>query len=249
MKKSCFFIIALAFLAAVIGAVVLLRSQLPEGVEKRYAVIDDRKVTFDIVNLTAGSYTFENVADPANLKSVKSWREHLAADIVFNSAYFNAENEPTGYYALPAATSTVKWPTVKDQTDPASYSFLVRIVDGKLKLEYLPDAPRAIAPTNAFLSFPALLNDGQVLVKADSGNLASRTMLAQTANGDIYLIVTEKAPLSLFEAAEWLAAQPEKFILAGNLDGGPSTGLSITDDKHVFDESSALVPNVIAGTR
>ena len=236
-------------MTAVIGSAFLLRSRLPDGVERRVTTINDRKVTFDLVNLTAGGYTFENVLDSTGPKSVQSWRENLGADIVFNSAYFNGANEPTGYYALPASSSITPWPSVKEQADTASYSFLVQIVEGKLKLDYLPASPRTESPTNAFLSFPTLLADGKVLVKSDSGSLASRTMLAEDSRGDIYLVVTEKAPLSLFESATWLSQQPEHFILAGNLDGGPSTGLSITDGQHILDEPSALVPNVIAGTR
>ncbi|MFA5945330.1 MAG: phosphodiester glycosidase family protein [Patescibacteria group bacterium] len=249
MRKACFFIIALAFLASFVGAVLLLRSRLPDGVERRVTAINDRKVAFDLINLTAGGYTFENVLDSTSPKSVQSWRENLGADIVFNSAYFNGANEPTGYYALPASPSITPWPSVKEQADTASYSFLVQIVEGKLRLGYLPSSPTTEAPMNAFLSFPTLLADGQVLVKSDSGSLASRTMLAQDPRGNIFLIVTEKAPLSLFESAQWLSQQPEHFILAGNLDGGPSTGLSITDGKHVLNEPSAPIPNVIAGSR
>ncbi len=248
MKRACL-LVAIAFLTATIGAVLLLRAHLPEGVERRFAEFNGRKVAFDMVNLSAEHYTFQNVSDPANPKTVKSWREALSADIVFNSAYFKEENAPTGYYAPAKTPSVIPWPSAKEQADPASYSFLVRIVEGRLALSYLPDSPRADAPTDAFLSFPTFIADSQDLVTADSGNLASRTMLAQTPNGDIYLIVTERAPLSLFEAAQWLSAQPEHFVLAGNLDGGPSTGLSITDGKHVLDEPSAEVPNVLVGTR
>jgi hypothetical protein len=46
-----------------------------------------------------------------------------------------------------------------------------------------------------------------------------------------------------------LLNQPEHFVLAGNLDGGPSTGVSFVDGRRSLEEYSVPVPNVILGSR
>lgn len=249
MKKLFVFLLALSFLTVVAGAILLADEQLPKGITRRTIEIDDRHVVLDVINLSAQGFSMSLMNDPALPKSVKEWRAKTGADFVVNGTYFDEKNTPTGFYSLNGSSSVTEWPKVEDQLATASYSFLVEVQEGEIALSYLPDSPRIEPPANGFLSFPTLLANGASLVKADTGLRAARTMLAQDKAGDIYLITVEKSSLSLFEAASWLLAQPEGFILAGNLDGGPSTGVSYTDGKRVFDELSAPVPNVIIGSR
>jgi exopolysaccharide biosynthesis protein len=249
MKKLFLFLVAFAFLAVVAGSVYLLREQLPKGISRRSIDIDDRHVVFNVIDLTAQGFSMSLANDPSLPKSVKEWRAATNADVVVNGSYFDEKNTPTGFYSLEGSSSITEWPKAEDQLAAASYSFLVEVIDGKLALSYLPDAPRAEPTKNGFLSFPTLIAGGQSLVKADTGLRAARTMLAEDAKGNVYLITVEKGSISLYEAASWLLSQPEGFTLAGNLDGGPSTGLSYTDGKRIFDEPSAAVPNVIIGTR
>lgn len=249
MKKLFVFILALAFLAVVVGAVYLLREQLPKGMSVRTLDIADRHVVLDVINLSAKGFEMRLENNPALPMSVKEWRAKTGADIVFNGSYFDEKNQPTGFYSVNGSSSVTEWPKAEDQLATASYSFLVEVKAGELSLAYLPDAPRAEAPMTGLLSFPTLIANGQSLVKSDTGLRAARTMLAQDASGDVYLITIEKGSLSLYEAASWLLSQPEGFVLAGNLDGGPSTGVSYTDGKRIFDEPSAPVPNVIVGSK
>jgi len=249
MRKLFVLLAAVAFLAVVGGSIFLLREQLPKGLERRTLDLDDRHVVFNVINLTAQDLSMSLANDPENSRNVKEWRASTGADLVVNGAYFDEKNSPTGYYSVNGSTSNSPWPKAESQLATASYSFLVEVKDGQLALSYLPDAPRADAPTNGLLSFPTLIANGQSLVTADTGLRAQRTILAKDAEGDIYLITIEKGSVSLFEAATWLLAQPEGFVLAGNLDGGPSTGISYTDGKRVFDEPSAPIPNVIIGSR
>jgi exopolysaccharide biosynthesis protein len=249
MRRLFVLLTAFFFLATVAGSVFLLREQLPKGISRRTLDIDDRHVVFDVINLTAQGLSMSLANDPETPKSVKEWRATIGADFVVNGAYFDEKNSPTGFYSLNGSSSVIDWPKIEDQQTTASYSFLVEAKDGKLVLSYLPDAPRAEPPKNGFLSFPTLIANGRSLIKADSGLYAARTMLAQDARGDVYLVIVEKSAISLYEAATWLLSQPEGFVLAGNLDGGPSTGVSYTDGKRIFDELSAVVPNVIIGSR
>ncbi|MFA5946882.1 MAG: phosphodiester glycosidase family protein [Patescibacteria group bacterium] len=249
MKKLVVLLIASAFLSVVAGSVFLLREQLPAGLSRRTLEIDDRHIIFDVIDLTAQGLSMSLMNDPSAPKNVKEWRSKTGADLVVNGAYFDEKSTPTGFYTLNGLSSTTEWPKVEDQQTAASYSFLVEAQDDRLELSYLPDAPRAEAPTNGFLSFPTLIANGQSLVKADTGLRAARTILAEDARGSVYLIIVEQGSISLYEAASWLLSQPEGFTLAGNLDGGPSTGVSYTDGKRIFDEPSAPVPNVIVGSK
>lgn len=223
--------------------------RLPEYVERRQAVIDDRNVQMLIVELPTSSWHWSAVSDPSHPKTVQEWREELGADIVFNAAYFNEDFTPSGYFYEGKGTSTVPWPTAEQQADPHSYTFSVATDASGFHLAYLPTAPREEPTANTFLSFPTLVADGTPMVEENSYLYAARTVLAEDAEGRDFLIVTEKGSVTLYEIAQWLAAQPEQFVIAGNLDGGPSTGVSIEHGRWDVEEKSASVPSVIVGKR
>ncbi|MFA6503968.1 MAG: phosphodiester glycosidase family protein [Patescibacteria group bacterium] len=124
---------------------------------------------------------------------------------------------------------------------------MIKLHDGKLELAHLTSNPQEKPAENeqAFLTYPTLLADGKSLVKEDSKKYARRTILAQDATGQTFILITENSAISLYEAAEWLEEQPEKFKIAVNLDGGPSTGLSFKKDDETFEIPSAPIPNVV----
>lgn len=209
---------------------------------------DGRTVTFLVVKVDEEEFTWGLANDPQNPKTVLSWREGLDASLVINGSYFDEEMRPTGYYSEAGiASSRVAWPSRDSQANKAGYTGLVQIIDGELKLSYLPqDWQKEAAPDVAsFLSFPTLLNDGEVIIKEDSQKYAHRTVLAQDQRGVPYIIITETGIPSLYETAVWLSEQPEEFEIAINLDGGPSTGLSYKDTETSLEINSAVVPNVV----
>ncbi|NBS41933.1 hypothetical protein EBS80_04745, partial [bacterium] len=143
-------------------------------------------------------------------------------------------------------TSAVPWPSREAQADPHAYTFSLTALMGGLGMRYLPDDPGDERVDEMLLSFPTLIADGKPLVESDSGQRARRTAVAEDADMVDYVIVTEKGTLTLYELSHWLAQQPEKFVIAGNLDGGPSTGISIENGDDAVDVLSAVVPNVVA---
>lgn len=173
----------------------------------------------------------------------------MNADIAFNGAYFLEDMTPSGFFKSDGTANNIDWPTEDEQRDPTSYTFLVEVVDGALDLSYLPAAPQTEPTNDAFLSFPTLVVNGKSMVSKDSELHAARTILAEDATGDTYLVITERGDLSLYEAAQWLADQPENFTVAGNLDGGPSTGLSLENGQFDMEVSSTRVPSVLVGHR
>ncbi|MDF1497383.1 MAG: phosphodiester glycosidase family protein [Patescibacteria group bacterium] len=217
-------------------------------VRRSVAYNDGRVVTFLVAKLSTDDFKWGLAEDSLAPKTVMAWRQELGADLVINGSYFDEMMQATGYYHPAGATSTrIAWPSRDSQSDELSYTGLVQIVNGDLNLFYLPaQTLKESAPdVAAFLTFPTLVADGKTLIKTDSQKYAHRTVLAKDMNGTPYVIITESGSPSLFEMAEWLVAQPERFAIAVNLDGGPSTGMSYADDKIKLEVTSAAVPNVV----
>lgn len=218
---------------------------LPENVTRRVAEIDGREVTFLLLAFPTDAWEWSLAADITDAKTPEEWHTVLGADVVVNGTYFGTDNMPSGYYQLEGA-SAVPWPSEEEQKEPSSYSFLTSIVDGAPRFAYLPNAPQPEPTTPSLLSFPTLIAQSSTLVDEDTFRYAERTVLAAAEDGTPYIVLTEDGEVSLYELATWLSAQPERFTLAGNLDGGPSTGLFY--EQGIFDLSvpSTAIPNVIA---
>ena len=221
---------------------------LPSSMERRIALVDGRKVSFLILHVPQ-AMTWGLANDPSAVRSVHEWRTVLGATVAINGSYFDGQNSPAGYYQQNGENSAVGCPDFSDSASLAGYTFGVSIQSDKLHLSYIPQDPSFcsnLLSTARFASFPTLLVDGEPAVAADSGFLARRTMLAQGDNG-VDIIVTESGEVSLYEAARWLDTQPDDYTIAGNLDGGPSTGISARAEPWSVEVSSAAVPNVIWG--
>lgn len=221
---------------------------LPSSMERRIALIDGRKVSFLLLHVPQDmTWGFAN--DPSVVRSVHEWRTVLGATVAINGSYFDGENDPAGYYALSGGEGAVDCPNFSDAASLVGYTFGVSVREEKLHLSYIPNDPSFcsnLLSTTKFASFPTLLVDGAPAVAADSGFLARRTILAQGDNG-IDIIVTESGEVSLYEAARWLDLQADNYTIAGNLDGGPSTGISANAEPWSIEVASAAVPNVIWG--
>ncbi len=219
---------------------------LPSYVSRRDARFDDgMTATFLVLKMDPAVWRWELAEDAAHPKTAAAWREATGAEIAMNAAYFTASGTPAGYFRTSTAKSRVPWPK-----DDDGYTGAVAIMDGALTLAYLPsDAVDRAGADALFLTYPTLVADGKALVEKDSTLLARRTALAVDAGGTPYAIVTEKGLATLFALSRWLAAQPERFVRAVNLDGGPSTGLSLGDGSVSFDLGVTPVPNALVVRR
>lgn len=249
LMRSSRLIILIIVIAAFAYLARSLWPRLPENVERRHAEFHDRKVTFLVVELPHDNWRWELHNDPALPKTVYAWQSALGADVVFNAAYFTPSNTPAGFFKLGTGTSIAPWPTAEEQKDVHGYTFMLTLGVGDFSLHYLPTDPQSELAGPALLSFPTLVADGTALIDEDSGLYAARTMFAETADGRDYMIITEHGSVSLAEASYWLAQQPEHFVIAGNLDGGPSTSLFIENERFDLAVPGVSVPSVIAGYR
>lgn len=224
---------------------------LPDYVSRRKAKLQGSSLetTFLVLKIDPERWSWDAVEDAENPKSVSAWQEALGAPIVMNAAYFTASGTPSGYWRDEPGTpkSRRPWPSAEAQADKAGYTGAVSIKDGRLSLDYLPEAdldPRDY--DSIFLTYPTLVLGGTPAVAKESGLLARRTVLAEDAAGTDYAIVTEEGSATLYELSRWLAGEPENFVRAVNLDGGPSTGLVVRDGGAEIGLGYALVPNVLA---
>ncbi|MFA6161147.1 MAG: phosphodiester glycosidase family protein [Patescibacteria group bacterium] len=225
--------------------------KLPVGWERRQiSYADGRKVSWVIAPFKADNWSWSLANDPSNPLSVARWREIVTADLVINGSYFDESFQPAGYFKGNELGNLKPWPDKKSQADPKSYSGLIKIKNGQLQIIYLVDAQQdePSKDEQALLTYPTLLAKGQPLIKDDSQKYARRTVLAQDDREQTYVVMTESGLASLYETAQWLATQPEKFTIAVNLDGGPSTGIAYSQNESEFNLPSASVPNVLTAT-
>lgn len=222
-------------------------AKLPVNFERRSASFKDgRTVDLVIARLPKDGWAWSMQNDPQAPKKVNAWRQELKSNLVINGSYFTETNQPSGFYKVGSKNKRIKLP---NSNQDKGYTGLVGVIDGKLELGYLPYLrleSRVIEYDSVFLSFPTLLADEKNLVEKDSGKFSSRTAVAQNQAGDIFVIITEKGNISLFELAQWLESQPEKFQTAINMDGGPSSGISYSANDETYDLSSSAVPNVLS---
>ncbi len=222
-------------------------AKLPKNFERRtMSFADGRVVDFVVARMPNDQWAWSMQNDPQAPKKVSAWRQDLKSNLVINGSYFTETNQPSGFYQLGSKDKRVKLP---EPNKDKGYTGLVGIIDGKLQLGYLPYLrleSRVIEFDSAFLSFPTLLAGGKSMVETDSNKLSSRTVVAQDKDGNIFVIMTEKGNVSLFELAQWLKNQPEKFQTAINMDGGPSSGISYFADNETYDLSSSAVPNILS---
>ncbi|MFA6018081.1 MAG: phosphodiester glycosidase family protein [Patescibacteria group bacterium] len=224
---------------------------LPQNVERRLATIDGEEVSFLVFHdVDAIKWDFANA--PSSPRSVHEWRNVLSADVVINGSYFNEVNQPTGYYSIDGNANMVCPMFSSDYDTAFGYTFAVWIDNDQLEFGYASDVPFLCGgpeslPVTAFVSFPTLIYNNASMIETNSGLKARRTFLAETVEGQKEIIVTESGEVTLFDAAQWFLDQHEEYSVVGNLDGGPSTGLSIAQDRWSVEVPSSAVPNVIFG--
>ncbi len=219
-------------------------ADLPAFMERRTATFDGHEVSFLVSKFAADAHwAMKNT--PAEPKSVHEWRQSSGASFVVNGSYFTETNQPAGFYSIDGSESVVAWPELA--VGEAGYTFAVNIrEDGTMNMYHVPlSSMLGSYPGSTFLSFPTLILNDTPMIGEDSGLHARRTVLAQEDNGTIDVIVSETGEESLYQMAQWLAEQPEHFQIAGNLDGGPSTGISTFGNPWNIEVQSAAVPNVL----
>jgi exopolysaccharide biosynthesis protein len=204
---------------------------------------DGRLDTLYVLRVDPGYFRFDVAYAPQDPKSLDRWQAQTGALIVLNGGYYR---ESDGQALANGLT------IVGGQAYGASYGdfagMLAISAEGP-RLRWLRQQPYSAdeALLAGLQSFPLLVKPGGELgfpAELEDNQSARRTVIAQDREGRMLLIVTTGGVFTLHQLSAYLTGSDLNLDIALNLDGGPSTGLVISEPKVVF-QSLALLPQVI----
>ncbi|MEK7528666.1 MAG: phosphodiester glycosidase family protein [Patescibacteria group bacterium] len=175
--------------------------------------------------------------------SLSQWREKTGAEIVINGGYFHQDYSPSGALVIDGKL-------VSSRAFDQDRSALLAInSNGKPEILNLATDPVSDFTQFEFAlqSYPMLIDNGAEMIAVDSGLLARRTLIGTDVENNIYLMIFDSEPISLFGAMKFLKKIPIELTDVLNLDGGPSTGISIAIEDYQTEILSGApgVPNVL----
>jgi hypothetical protein len=114
--------------------------------------------------------------------------------------------------------------------------------DGQVSIHLLEDQPYTISEKTdlAIESFPVLFHDSIPVDFRLPDRTARRTSIALDEQGKLVFILLFEEGVTLYELRDGLLELSDDLGLSSalNLDGGPSTGVSISAGEVVFEENS-----------
>lgn len=194
---------------------------LSPAVERRVLRLPHEQTMYEIVayrlrkDLITTSLYYQNPP-----KRLEEWGAMNEGDIVINGAFFTEEFLPTGAFTYQGAL-------MAGSSYEAARSATAAIADGTLSLFDTAEEPLPKRQwDHSFQSFPVLIHrSGEAGVTEESEKIARRTVLADDEAGNIYLLIVDRTPITLFDLTNVLLASDLPLDMAVNLDGGPSTAL------------------------
>jgi len=167
--------------------------------------------------------------------TVNEWQEKYQPLFVSNGSYFLENNKPAGLLKIAGETSGKNLTAV---------SVGELVIDDQGKLDILENA-EIDKYNNLLQSYPLLIKpNSEEGVKADSGQVAPRTVVAKDDGGNILFIFTKEYYFSLYTLQNYLRHSDLNINIALNLDGGPSTGYVFKGKEEKYSVSQP-VANVI----
>lgn len=170
---------------------------------------------------------------------LKEWRRNESATLVVNGVYFHEDYTPSG-------SLIVNGESVGTRSFDADKSGLL-VFDQGVELVDTKNNSRATSTLqNAAQTYPFLIKNGKEAVQQESNLSARRTFIGRDTQGNIYLGIVPESAITLYQLSRLLQTIGITWDSVLNLDGGPSTGLSVKFDQgeETF-ESFTGVPNVI----
>jgi len=197
-----------------------------------------------LVRIDPADYRFEIAYDARHPKSIEDWQTQLRARIVFNGGFFQVRG---GQY-YPAGLLVVDGQAFGETY--VGYGGMFTVSAGAPGLRWLVSDPyRAGEPLQyALQAFPMLVEPGGVLgfpAEREDNMLARRTMIGRDRAGRFIVLVTSSSYFTLHRLSAYLVASDLDLDVALNLDGGPSSGIALSDPPVVVPAASKL-PIVIA---
>jgi hypothetical protein len=179
------------------------------------------------------------IADQAHGQAVASLMTTTGGIAAINGGYFTAEFAPAGLLVIDART-------ISSRSDEAVFSgFLAIDTEGKLSLRTRGD--NLAGAVSARQAGPFVIDPGGTvgIKPSEHPAFARRTLAVVSTTGCVALVAT--SDVSLYDLASCLHDHPDGFGVEGverslNLDGGPSTALSVAGLKEpaVFKETASV---------
>jgi hypothetical protein len=221
-------------------------NRLHPGLERRIINIFDekgRRIEYlYILRLEPEYYQFD-VAYHPEPQTLEAWRVETDALVVVNGGYFRKENERY----LPDGLIIVKGEAIGSSYD--AFGGMLVITNNGPELRWLAQTP--YNPTEplrgALQSFPLLVKPGGKIgfsKDLEDNQPARRTVIGQDKVGRILFILAPEGYFTLHQLSAYLTASDLALDIALNLDGGPSSGLLLSNPREEISVYT-LLPVVI----
>jgi hypothetical protein len=185
--------------------------------------------------------------DPQTPKTVAGWQAALPdALVVVNAGFFEPDNTTSGLLILDGVA-------VGESFDPAEryleHSGMLTISGEQAEIHMLFNCPpsKCTQAEQGVQGLPVLIQDSFPVDFALPEREARRTVVGMDKDGNLLLIVAYEQVMTLIELSDALLATDLELVSALNLDGGPSTGMSLDVEGHsIMIDSISEIPSVIA---
>jgi hypothetical protein len=190
----------------------------------------------DIVKVDQTQADLQVAVDESNPQTVSAWADMLGATVVVNGSYFDEQYQLVTRTVVDGEASGVLLSGATGLAQQAQADAAWSIV---------PWAGEAVTGEQALQSYPLLLTASAPLTTSSTAT-AQRSVLAESADGTLYIIIAEYGTLSLSGLAANLATELDlELVDALNLDGGTSTGLVVASSQVTYVDDSLVVPSVL----
>ena len=176
-------------------------------------------------------------------QNLEDWQKETNALLIVNGGFYRVENEKH----IPNGLTIVNGQVMGSSYD--AFAGMLAINEGWADLRWLAQQPYdPVEPLQAALqSFPVLVKPGGELgfpAEFEDNVQARRTVIGQDKDGRILFIVAPRGHFTLHQLSLYLTESDLNLDIAINLDGGPSSGIWVTQPREVI-PSQTLLPIVI----
>lgn len=198
-----------------------------------------------LLRLDSAAYRFDIAYHAAAPQSLEAWQQETGALVIVNGGYYRLEDERY----LPAGLLVVAGQPLGESYG-AFAGMLAITSQGFPRLRWLQQEPYSASEGlhAALQSFPLLIKPGGELgfpAQYEDGLQARRTVVGQDRLGRIVFLVADTGNFTLHQLSAYLYQSDLGLDIALNLDGGPSSGLLLSEPFELFPALNPL-PLVIA---
>jgi hypothetical protein len=219
---------------------------LGPGFERRMIrIYDDQTQHIEslyIYRIDQNHFRFD-IAYQETPQSLEDWQTETDALLLVNGGFFRIENEKY----IPNGLTIVDGQALGSSYD--SFGGMLAINDSWAELRSLAQEPYDPGESMqaGLQSFPLLVSPGGELgfpEQFEDNIAARRTVIAQDKQGHILFLVAPRGHFTLHQLSLYLTTSDLNLEIALNLDGGPSSGILVTNPRELI-PSQTLLPVVI----